>query len=109
MTAHFNVGNYRRKQKDANEQQDANFFDANNPGAWAAACLRVPAGSFRVYCHTFYVFRNAKRIDHGFDVCDLPGVLHRFLLNFNLRLPSASNHLYGCSNTALEKQQVDSN
>lgn len=30
QTAHFNVGNYRRKQKGESERQDANFFDAKN-------------------------------------------------------------------------------
>jgi hypothetical protein len=29
-TAHFNVGNYRRVQKDTTEVQDASFFDKNN-------------------------------------------------------------------------------
>jgi hypothetical protein len=29
-TAHFNVGNYRRLQKEANEVQDAAFFDSHN-------------------------------------------------------------------------------
>lgn len=29
-TAHFNVGNYRRLQKEANEVQDASFFDSHN-------------------------------------------------------------------------------
>jgi hypothetical protein len=29
-TAHFNVGNYRRLQKDPNEVQDATFFDSHN-------------------------------------------------------------------------------
>lgn len=29
-TAHFNVGNYRRMQKEANEVQDASFFDSHN-------------------------------------------------------------------------------
>lgn len=29
-TAHFNVGNYRRSQKEANEVQDAEFFDSHN-------------------------------------------------------------------------------
>jgi hypothetical protein len=29
-TAHFNVGNYRRVQKDETAMQDASFFDKNN-------------------------------------------------------------------------------
>ncbi|GBF94979.1 bifunctional 6-phosphofructo-2-kinase fructose-2,6-bisphosphate 2-phosphatase [Raphidocelis subcapitata] len=29
-TAHFNVGNYRRRQKGEDERQDAHFFDARN-------------------------------------------------------------------------------
>lgn len=29
-TAHFNVGNYRRLQKEANEIQNAEFFDSHN-------------------------------------------------------------------------------
>lgn len=30
-TRHFNVGQYRRKQNDTSEVQDASFFDRNNP------------------------------------------------------------------------------
>lgn len=30
-TQHFNVGQYRRKQNDKSEVQDASFFDHNNP------------------------------------------------------------------------------
>ncbi len=30
-TKHFNVGQYRRKQNEENDVQDASFFDHNNP------------------------------------------------------------------------------
>jgi 6-phosphofructo-2-kinase/fructose-2,6-biphosphatase len=30
-TAHFNVGQYRRREKDKGDVQDAAFFDHNNP------------------------------------------------------------------------------
>jgi hypothetical protein len=36
-TAHFNVGNYRRKQKGADEVQDAAFFDSHNSVSGAAS------------------------------------------------------------------------
>lgn len=36
QTAHFNVGNYRRKQKGETERQDANFFDAKNQAGLVA-------------------------------------------------------------------------
>lgn len=46
-TAHFNVGNYRRKQKGADEVQDAAFFDSHNPvsGDTTATALAAAAGA----------------------------------------------------------------
>ncbi len=43
-TRHFNVGQYRRKQKGESDVQDAAFFDHNNP-----VRARVVAGLRRVY------------------------------------------------------------
>jgi hypothetical protein len=40
-TAHFNVGNYRRLQKEANEVQDAAFFDSHNQVRPALLCFFV--------------------------------------------------------------------
>ena len=51
-TQHFNVGQYRRKQNDKSEVQDASFFDHNNPVRPHPAAPATAADQAAGWTHT---------------------------------------------------------